>query len=197
MKLNEKLKTFRIKNNMTQRELAKELGISIPTLQKYEYGTLKLKSETIIKICKIFNIGINDFLDKITLSDEEKMELDFVESILETNNENIKENMEIVNFILDNALLNLENRQKYLLYFLANNSDISFYIPKNKETLEINFYTTMFNREEVALIKSEDLEILLDMLDKNIELALCNFLNLANLNLLSRALENNNEKDTD
>ena len=125
------------------------------------------------------------------------MELDFVESILETNNENIKENMEIVNFILDNALLNLENRQKYLLYFLANNSDISFYIPKNKETLEINFYTTMFNREEVALIKSEDLEILLDMLDKNIELALCNFLNLANLNLLSRALENNNEKDTD
>ena len=62
MKLSKKIKQLRIDNNMTQRELAQKLGISIPTLQKYEYGTLRLKNEIIIKICDIFNISINNFL---------------------------------------------------------------------------------------------------------------------------------------
>lgn len=66
MKLSKKIKQLRIDNNMTQRELAQKLGISIPTLQKYEYGTLRLKNEIIIKICDIFNISINNFLEDTT-----------------------------------------------------------------------------------------------------------------------------------
>ena len=62
MKLSEKVKQLRVNNNMTQRELAQKLGVSIPTLQKYEYGTLRLRNEMIIKICNIFNISINNFL---------------------------------------------------------------------------------------------------------------------------------------
>ena len=56
MKLNEKIKQLRIDNNITQRELAQKLGVSIPTLQKYEYGTLKIKSEILIKMKKILRI---------------------------------------------------------------------------------------------------------------------------------------------
>ena len=61
MKINEKLKDLRLKNNMTQRELAEKLGISIPTLQKYEYGTLKIKNEVILSLCDIFDISPDDF----------------------------------------------------------------------------------------------------------------------------------------
>ena len=67
MKLNEKIKQLRIDNNITQRELAQKLGVSIPTLQKYEYGTLKIKSEILIKMCDIFQIELNEltkFLEK-------------------------------------------------------------------------------------------------------------------------------------
>lgn len=64
MKLNEKIKQLRIDNNITQRELAQKLGVSIPTLQKYEYGTLKIKSEILIKMCDIFQIELNEKLTK-------------------------------------------------------------------------------------------------------------------------------------
>ena len=64
MKLNEKLKNLRIENKMTQRELANKLGISIPTLQKYEYGTLNIKNEIILSLCDIFNISVDDFLNE-------------------------------------------------------------------------------------------------------------------------------------
>ncbi|WP_295724677.1 helix-turn-helix domain-containing protein [uncultured Leptotrichia sp.] len=64
MKINEKLKDLRLKNNMTQRELADKLGISIPTLQKYEYGTLKIKNEVILSLCDIFDISPDDFFNE-------------------------------------------------------------------------------------------------------------------------------------
>ena len=64
MKINEKLKDLRLKNNMTQRELAEKLGISIPTLQKYEYGTLKIKNEVILSLCDIFDISPDDFFNE-------------------------------------------------------------------------------------------------------------------------------------
>ena len=63
MKLNEKLKNLRIENKMTQRELADKLGISIPTLQKYEYGTLKIKNEIILALCDIFKISPDVFFN--------------------------------------------------------------------------------------------------------------------------------------
>ena len=66
MKLNEKLKKLRIENKMTQRELANKLGISIPTLQKYEYGTLKIKNEIILALCEIFKISPNVFFNDET-----------------------------------------------------------------------------------------------------------------------------------
>ncbi len=51
---------------MTQRELANKLGISIPTLQKYEYGTLKIKNEIILALCEIFKISPNVFFNDET-----------------------------------------------------------------------------------------------------------------------------------
>lgn len=181
MKLNEKLKNLRLENKMTQRELAKKLGISIPTLQKYEYGTLNLKSETIIKICEVFDIKVNDFLDKVKLSNDEKTELDFVNLILKTDNRQAKDNMNNINFILDNALLNFKNKEKYLLYFLANNKNIKFSIQENKKTLEIHFYSDMLNSEARTAMTSKDLKILLNILNNNIQLALYNFLKFTNI----------------
>lgn len=88
MKLNEKLKKLRIENKMTQRELANKLGISIPTLQKYEYGTLKIKNEIILALCEIFKISPNVFFNDETnnmlkeLDEFEKKNIEKIEHCL-------------------------------------------------------------------------------------------------------------------
>ena len=63
MKLYEKIKQLRLDNHMTQKELANKLGISIPTLQKYEYGDYKIKNEIIVKISEIFDVPIEELLN--------------------------------------------------------------------------------------------------------------------------------------
>ena len=85
MKLNEKIKQLRIDNNITQRELAQKLGVSIPTLQKYEYGTLKIKSEILIKMCDIFQIELNEltkFLEKEDFKNFEREKKNYQNSLL-------------------------------------------------------------------------------------------------------------------
>ena len=85
MKLNEKIKQLRIDNNITQRELAQKLGVSIPTLQKYEYGTLKIKSEILIKMCDIFQIELNEltkFLEKEDFKNFEREKKIYQNSLL-------------------------------------------------------------------------------------------------------------------
>lgn len=194
MKLNERLKQLRLDNHMTQKELANKLGISIPTLQKYEYGTLNLKREIIIKICKVFDIEVNTFFDNSKLSDDEKTELDFINLILKTDHKQAKDNMNNINFILDNARLNFKNWEKYLLYVLANNQNIKFSIEKNKKVLEINFYSDMLNSEAKTFITSENLKILLNMLDKNIQLALYNFLEFNKWRMINNEKQRRNIK---
>ena len=63
LKINEKLKRLRIEKDMTQRELAEKLGVSPSTIQKYEYGDYKIKYNIILKICDIFKISIDNFLN--------------------------------------------------------------------------------------------------------------------------------------
>lgn len=100
MKLNEKLKNLRIENKMTQRELANKLGISIPTLQKYEYGTLNIKNEIILSLCDIFNISVDDFLNE-----KRQNEMDILKEMDDLEKEEFRRNK---------ALLTIEKVKKKL-----------------------------------------------------------------------------------
>lgn len=198
MKLNERLKIFRLENDLTQREFAQKIGISIPTLQKYEYGTLKIKIETIIKICSIFNISLEKFINKIELDDEEKKEISNFETLkelLEEDEENIKQNMEAVHYIIDNSFIDMTYRRKILLYFIAHIPKLILNIPKDKETLEILFDSDNLEYGEAhIIIETEKIYILLDFLEENIFTNTINFIKLSKLNLLQEALESTAKK---
>ena len=57
-KANEIFKFLRQGLNLTQDELAKKVGISKSSIEKYEYGTCNYTFETLLKIAKIFDLEI-------------------------------------------------------------------------------------------------------------------------------------------
>lgn len=68
--LGEKLKLYREKHNMTQKEVAEILGVEPGTISKYELGMIEPNIESIKKLAEIFNVTIDELL-----KDEEKFDI--------------------------------------------------------------------------------------------------------------------------
>ena len=66
MEFKERLAKLRRLSGMTQAELAKELGITLRSVQNYELGARYPKTETIERIANIFGVDQNALI-----SDEE------------------------------------------------------------------------------------------------------------------------------
>ena len=65
-----KLKLYREKHNMTQKEVAEILGVEPGTISKYELGMIEPNIESIKKLAEIFNVTIDELL-----KDEEKFDI--------------------------------------------------------------------------------------------------------------------------
>lgn len=74
MTLGSKIKLLRNERNMTQPDLATELGVTVRTVAYYENDERQPKKTTIIKLCKIFDVS-TDYL----LSDNESFLIDAAE----------------------------------------------------------------------------------------------------------------------
>ena len=130
MKISEKIKELRKNNNLTQKEMAKKLGVSLSSLQKYEYGDFYPSIEVIRKIVEFFNITLNDFLDVSDISNEEK----------EVINWNIKRSREVEKEIENDIEENARN-----IEILTEMSIMNFYFKVNTEKKEVNieFYNDL------------------------------------------------------
>ena len=58
MDIGNRIKQLRIKNKVTQEELAKNIKASKSSIEKYEYGTVNYTFETLLKIAKKYNLNI-------------------------------------------------------------------------------------------------------------------------------------------
>lgn len=61
--LNSRLKELRKKKGKTQQEMAKELSISIQSINKWENGKCLPDAINLLNISQYFNISIDDLLD--------------------------------------------------------------------------------------------------------------------------------------
>jgi transcriptional regulator with XRE-family HTH domain len=60
MNIGEKIKYFRTKCNLTQKQLAEKVGIGVASIQRYERNELKPNIGTLNKITTALGISIND-----------------------------------------------------------------------------------------------------------------------------------------
>ena len=59
MLLGEKIKQKRIENNISRTELAKRAGVSLRTLENWEYGISQPRSLKVLKVCEILDINLD------------------------------------------------------------------------------------------------------------------------------------------
>lgn len=57
-----RIKTLRLKNNIYQTELAKNIGVSQTHMSNIESGRATLTLENLVKMTNIFNCGIDDIV---------------------------------------------------------------------------------------------------------------------------------------
>lgn len=59
MSFNERLKSLRFQNGVTQKAIAEGIGVTPVSVQRFEYGTARPKLETVIKLADFFNVSID------------------------------------------------------------------------------------------------------------------------------------------
>ena len=60
MNIGKRIKEIRVKNNVTQRELAEKLGLTLNTVSRYETGERRPRIDTVIKIAKALDVEPSD-----------------------------------------------------------------------------------------------------------------------------------------
>lgn len=58
----EKLKALRLSKNLTQGDLAKQLGVSRTTITMWENGLSKPRFDTLVHLSQIFDCAVDEFL---------------------------------------------------------------------------------------------------------------------------------------
>jgi len=72
MLIGQSIKKFREDKKVTQNELAQWLGVSRQAVSMWESEKRELKANTLRKIAKVFNVGVDDIL-KVTINKEDNM----------------------------------------------------------------------------------------------------------------------------
>ena len=58
------LKKLRKDNNLSQEELALELGVSRQSVSKWESGQTYPEMDKVLQLCKMFNVNIDELLSQ-------------------------------------------------------------------------------------------------------------------------------------
>ncbi len=96
----DKLKMLRHKHNITQAQLASELGIGTSTIGMYESGIRKPSYEVLKKISNYFNVSIDYLINEST--DENTCNLDFfIEHIKQLTPSQRKQIEDLIEFLLN------------------------------------------------------------------------------------------------
>ncbi len=173
---NEILKELRVKNNISQKELARKLNISLSTYSKYEQGLNNPTSENLFKISNFFNLSVGSFLKENIEHEKERINFDnYLKKNFSNTFESKDEIKEIVAYIKHSKDIKLNAIQRAILEILIY-SNFDFLPFQQKESDFFNINNNNFSSE--CNITTENLLKILELLHYDLILSFKNYLDL-------------------
>ena len=83
-------KQYRVKNNLTQEQIAEKLNISVKYISRIENGIGGVKIETLIKYINVLGISPNTIFEKFITNKELKTEINLSSKISKLDEEKMK-----------------------------------------------------------------------------------------------------------
>jgi transcriptional regulator with XRE-family HTH domain len=88
-----KLKTLRKNLKLTQKQVAKEIGLNVETYANYEVGRREPDNKMLVKLADFFNVSLDELLGReckmINVNFLEKEQKSIVEAVMQLNRENL------------------------------------------------------------------------------------------------------------
>lgn len=129
LQIGEKLKETRKSNNLSQRKMAENLGLSFSTYSNYENGYSEPQMEVVEKFCDILNISVDDLFGmKVSSKNNKEIETfaDFLRDIIELDRLGVP--------VDSNVTYNKDNNElSAILELKINNAQIASFIPDWKK----------------------------------------------------------------
>lgn len=107
MSFSQRLKGLRKDHNMLQKDICKELNISLTGYAGYEQGTVKPSFDVLVKISELFDVSIDYLVGKTDIK-HTQAEADFAKELETTD---IRSLMEKYDLMLDNHKLTPEEKK--------------------------------------------------------------------------------------
>lgn len=175
----ELLRSLRFKNNVSQKELAKKLNISLSTYSKYEQGLNKPTLENLFRISNFFDLSVGFFLKENIADEKERINFDnYLKNNFSNTFEAGNEVKEIVAYIKYSKNIKLNAIQRAILEVLIlSNFDFSPFQQNEKDFFRVGKKDNGFSLESDN-ITTENLLKMLKLLHYDLILSFKNYLEL-------------------
>ena len=142
MNIGEQIKKYRIKANLSQRELGMKLGISQQQIAQYENGTRVPKIETVKKMAVALEVDISDISEYLAYKDEVIENSPLLSALRRLGTDESNFGRDITNrYMIDELKLEEDKKKLLYIYNQLNQVGKKEAIKRVEELAEIPRYT--------------------------------------------------------
>lgn len=99
--LGKRIKEMRTKQNLTQENLAEQVGVSTVYISHIEIGSSKPSIETLVKICNVLNVSFDYLLSNFLYASKEYLQDDIANLLKNCSSDDMKLIIDMIKVIIE------------------------------------------------------------------------------------------------
>lgn len=166
-KISKAIRRVRLAKELSQKEFGDLIGVRNTTISSWERGISVPSIETLMELSQVLNVPLKEFtgnnsspLENEQLGEARKDK----DNILNRYYSLDEKGKEVIQYMLDNELERIRNKQKAFIYPMLQTSDL-----EPSETVELDYYPQaagMGKGQDVTPCAPEKLEVIVDQIPK-------------------------------